>query len=398
MKYLIIGNGVAGTTAAGAIRKNDPEGEITVITDEAYPFYSRIRLMEFLSGDVDEQGLLIRKPQWYEDTRMTLVLNETVTGVDPAKKELQTSSSSVYHYDRLLLATGGVSFIPPIPGADRKGVFSLRTMDDARAIREYARSSGDEVILVGGGVLGLEAGNGLRKTGKRITVVEFFPRLLPRQMDPEGAAILQAQMEQMGFRFFLGARSKEIVGKETAEGLVLEDGTRIDGRLIIISAGVRPNIELAKKIGIACEKGVLVNDRMETGVADVYAAGDLVQHRDICYGIWPAAERQGEVAGTVMAGGDAVYSGTTPSNTLKVAGIDLVAAGDIDAEGEKESIVVKDRERFLYRKLVLQDNCIEGAILYGDISARRKILTAIEKKTDISHIRTDLEKGIFERL
>jgi len=398
MKYLIVGNGVAGTTAAAVIRKNDPEGGITIITDEAYPFYSRIRLMEFLSGDVDEQGLVIRKPQWYEDNRITLVLNEEVTGIDPAIKALQTSSSAVHHFDRLLLATGGASFIPPIPGADRKGVFSLRTMDDARAIRTYARSSGDDVILVGGGVLGLEAGNSLRKTGKKITVVEFFPRLLPRQMDSEGASVLQAQMEQMGFRFFLGAKSKEIVGKESAEGIALEDGTRIDGRLIIISAGVRPNLELAKKLGIACDKGVLVNDRLETGLRDVYAAGDLVQHRDICYGIWPAAEKQGEVAGKVMASGDAVYRGTTPSNTLKVAGIDLVAAGDIDAEGKKEAIVVKDRERFLYRKLVLQDNCIEGAILYGDISARRKILAAIEKKTDIGRIRTDLEKGIFERL
>lgn len=398
MKYIIVGNGVAGTTAAAAIRKNDPAGEITIITDEAYPFYSRIRLMEFLSRDVDEQGLVIRKPAWYEDNRIALVLNTAATAIDPLKKELITSPGPALGYDRLLLAAGGISFVPPIPGADKNGVFTLRNLQDAISIRDYAESHGNDVILIGGGVLGLEAGNSLRKTGKRIAVVEFFPRLLPRQMDPEGASILQSRMEQMGFRFFLGAKSRKIIGESAAEGLILEDGTRIDGSMIIISAGVRPNMDLARRLGLACDKGVQVNDRMETSMADVYAAGDLVQHNGICYGIWPAAEKQGEVAGTVMAGGNAEYRGTTVSNTLKVAGIDLVAAGDIDAEGKKEAIVLQDRERFIYRKLVIEQGAICGAILCGDIRNRQKILRAIENRTDIGSIRKDLELGNFERL
>ncbi len=392
MKYVVIGNGVAGTTAAANIRKMDSEGRITIISDEPYPFYSRIRLMEFLSGDVDENGLIIRKEPWYEENKIDLILNTAVTLIDANKKEVITSFGNVIKYDRLLLATGGQSFVPPIPGADKDGVFTLRTLKDAIAIRKYAEKTNQRVLLIGGGVLGLETGNGLRKAGNYITVIEFFPRLLPRQMDPAGAEILKAQMEKMGFRFYLGVKSKEIIGKDKAEALLLEDGRSLDCDMIIISAGVRPNTGLAQKLGLSIEKGLKVNGRMETGIQDIYAAGDLIQHNDIYYGIWPAAEKQGEVAGINMAGGIITYQGTTISNILKVAGIDLMAAGDIDAEGKKESIVISDIDKFIYKKLVIENNIIIGTILYGDIKDRKKILKAIENKTDISRIKKELEQ------
>jgi len=398
MKYVVIGNGVAGTAAALNIRKIDSQGTITVISEEPYPFYSRIRLMEFLAGDVDEKGLIIRKNQWYEDNRIELILNTHVSEIDAVKKEVITSSGDKVKYDRLLLGTGANSFIPPIPGAGKKGVFTLRTLKDAIAIRDFAKQKNHRVLIIGGGVLGLEAGNGLRKAGNSITVAEFFPRLLPRQMDPEGAGILKKQMEQMGFRFHLGAKSKEIIGKDRAEGLLLEDGTRIDCDMIIISAGIRHNSVLAQDLGMKIDKGLIVNDRMETGVPDIYAAGDLIQHNGICYGIWPAAEKQGEVAGINMAGGNALYTGTTISNTLKVAGIDLMAAGDIDAEGKKESIVVKDSDNFIYKKIVIQNNIIVGAILYGDIKDRKKILKALENRTDINQLREELKQWDLEKL
>lgn len=397
MKYLIIGNGAAGTTAAANIRKIDSEGRITIVTDESYPFYSRIRLIEFLSGDVDEKGLVIRKDKWYEENRIELILNTAVTEIDKDKREVIASSGDRIKYDRLLIATGGISFVPSIPGANKNGVFTLRTLKDAIAIREYAKKA-DRVLLIGGGVLGLEAGNALRKTGNSITVVEFFLRLLPRQMDPDGAEILKAQMEKMGFKFYLGVKSKEIVGSDKAEGLLLEDGRHIDCDMIIISAGIRPNAVLAQKLGLKIEKGLVVNDRMETELPDIYAAGDLIQHKGIFYGIWPASEKQGEVAGINMAGGNAIYEGTTISNMLKVIGIDLVAAGDIDAEGRHESIVVKDINRSIYKKIVISDNSIIGTILYGDIKDSRKILKAIENKTDISGIRNELKQWNLEAL
>ncbi|MBI5740535.1 MAG: NAD(P)/FAD-dependent oxidoreductase [Nitrospirae bacterium] len=389
MKYVIIGNGVAGTAAAANIRKLDGEGDITVFTDEAVPFYSRIRLIEYLAGDAGAKDIIIYKDEWYGKNNIRLLLDTSISDIDSEKKEVVTSKGERFDYDKLLLATGGSSFVPPVPGADKKGVFTLRTIRDADRIIEYAKGPG-KVLLIGGGVLGLEAGNALRKRGCEITAVEVFPRLLPRQMDPEGAEILKAQLEVMGFTFHLDAKSKEITGNDRAEGLVLEGGTRIDCDLIIISAGVRPVAGLARKIGLTVNKGLIVNDRMETSINDIYAAGDLIEHKGVFYGIWPAAQKQGEIAGTNMAGGNAHYGGTIMSNVLKVVGVDLAAAGDIDAEGKGGSIVHKDREKYVYRKLVIRDNILSGCILYGDITGYRKILKAIEEKRDVSGIKDAL--------
>jgi nitrite reductase (NADH) large subunit len=391
MKYIIIGNGVAGTTAASNIRKLDSSGEITILTDEALPFYSRVRLIEYLAGEVDERGLVIYKDDWYEKHNIKLSLNTPVSEIDKDKKQVITVSGERLEYDRLLIATGGFSFVPPIAGAEKKGVFTLRNLKDAEELIQYAGEK-KNVLLIGGGVLGLEAGNSLRKRRHRITVVEFFPRLLPRQMDPEGADVLKAQMEDMGFTFYLGAKSKEILGKKSVTGLLLEDGTWIDTDLIIISAGVRPQAELVKPLGLTVNKGLVVNDRMETGIKDIFAAGDLIEHNERYYGIWPAAQKQGEVAGINMGGGNAGYEGTTMSNVLKVAGIDLAAAGDIDAEGKFETIVHKDKEKYIYKKLVIKDNILSGCILYGDISGYQKILKTIKEQKDIAQVRKALEK------
>jgi len=397
MKYIIIGNGAAGTTAAINIRKIDHEGEITILSDEAYPFYSRIRLMEYISGDVDENGLIIYKDAWYEKNNIKLLLNTPVSEIDKNKKEVITHSGHILKYDRLLIAAGGLSFVPPIPGSDKKGVFTLRTLKDAIEIKRYAEQS-KRVVIIGGGVLGLELGNSLRKTGHSVFVVEFFPRLLPRQMDTEGAEILKTQMGKMGFAIFLGAKTREITGDEKVKGVILDDGTIIDCDMVIISAGVKPNTELADKPGIKCNKGAPINDRLETELKDIYAAGDIAEHRGICYGIWPAAEEQGKIAGINMAGGSAVYTGTLPSNILKIAGINLISAGDIDPDKKLEAIVQKDSKSLIYRKLVIQDNCIVGCILYGNIDVWGKIKKAMDEKKDISRIKTALEKWDMEAL
>ncbi|MBI4682433.1 MAG: NAD(P)/FAD-dependent oxidoreductase [Nitrospirae bacterium] len=391
MRYVVIGNGVAGTTAAENIRTMDHDGEIIILTEETVPFYSRIRLIEYLAKEAAEKDIIIRKSDWYEKNMLMLRLNAHVSEIDKDNKRVVTKNGESLPYDRLLIATGGISFVPPIPGSDKKGVFTLRTIRDANEILAYAEGV-KKVILIGGGVLGLEAGNSLRKTGHEVTVVEFFPRLLPRQMDPEGAEVLKAQMEGMGFKFYLGAKSKEITGEDRVKGLLLEDGTRIDSDLIIISAGVRPQAGLCKGLGLTISKGAVINDRMETEIKDIYAAGDLVEHRGMFYGIWPAAQKQGEIAGINMAGGNAVYEGTTMSNMLKVVGIDLAAAGDIDADGKLESIVQKDKDKYIYRKLVIKDNVITGCILYGDISGYQKILRAIDGKKNTGDIRRKIEK------
>jgi len=386
MKYIIIGNGVAGSTAASHIRKHDSSGEITILTNEATPFYSRIRLIEYLAGEADEEEIVIHKNEWYKKNNIRLFMNTPAVEIDKERKEVVTSKGERFGFDKLLLATGGFPFVPPITGSDKEGVFTLRTIRNADGIISYSKGM-KNVLIIGGGVLGLEAGNALIKRGFNITVVEYFPRLLPRQMDPEGAEILKTQFEHMGFVFYLGARSKEIIGDDRARGLIMEDGTKIDADLIIVSAGIRPYADLGSKLGLAVNKGLVVNDMMETDIKDIYAAGDLIEHRGVFYGIWPASEKQGEIAGINMAGGKTLYEGTTMSNVLKIVGIDLAAAGDIDAEGKYESVIQKDTEKYIYKKLVIKDNILSGAILFGDISGYRRILRAIDNKEDISSIK-----------
>jgi nitrite reductase (NADH) large subunit len=384
--YLIIGNGVAGNAAAENIRKYDPAGKIMIFSRESRPFYYVPALPEYLAGAKSVDQVIIHPQKWYDQNRIDLHLNTTVTKIDPVQKVVETHQGERFPFDRLLLTTGGKSFIPPMQGTDSPGVFTLKTLADADRIKEWAAKV-KTAVLIGGGLLGLEAGNGLRRSGLKITVVEFFPRLLPRQMDVPGAAILQSQMEDMGFTFYLGAKTKEIASVPGGLEVRLESGDKIPGEMVLISAGLRPDLTLAQALNLDLDKGVKVDDAMRTSRENIYAAGDLVEHRGRLYGIWPAAMEQGTVAGAAMAGQAATYEGTLPSNVLKVVGIDLVAAGDIDADGKLESIVHQDEAQKTYRKLVIQDNHLAGAILLGDIRGSAEIQDAIKQKRDISKIK-----------
>ncbi|MCK9376712.1 MAG: FAD-dependent oxidoreductase [Syntrophobacterales bacterium] len=393
--YLIIGNGVAGNAAAENIRQYDPEGKIVIFSRENRPFYYVPALPEYLAGEKPADHVIIHHLEWYEQHRLDLRLNTRAAGIDPERKVVSTDQGESFPYDKLLLATGGRSFVPPMQGADTPGVFTLKTLDDADRIKERADTA-TTAVLIGGGLLGLEAGNGLRKLGLKISVVEFFPRLLPRQMDVAGAAILQRQMEDMGFTFHLGATTEKIAAGPAGLQVYLKSGEQLTGDLVLISAGVRPDLTLAQALGLEVDKGVKVDDTMQTSRDDIYAAGDLIEHRGRLYGIWPAALEQGRVAGAVMAGQAATYEGTLPSNVLKVVGIDLVAAGDIDADGKLEAIVRKDEAKKTYRKLVIRDNVLVGAILVGDIRGNSEIQLAIKQQRDISALKGDLAQEVFD--
>jgi nitrite reductase (NADH) large subunit len=398
MNYVIIGNGVAGTTAATNIREHDPEGKITIISDEKYPFYSRIKLIDFLAGKANESDLMVKKEQWYDENKIELVLDDKAVEVDKNSKEIIAHSGRKFAYDKLLLATGANSFVPPIPGADRLGVFTLRRLKDALAIKSYLPDKGKKVIIIGGGVLGLEVGNALQSVGHNITVIEALPRLLPRQMDPQGSEILQKQFEAMDFVFHIGKMTKEITGDEEVSGVELDDGTKIDCDMIIISAGIRAEVTLAEELGLTVDRGVVVKDDLTTDDPDIFCAGDLVNHRGKSYGIWPAAEAQGKIAGINMASRGVEYDGTVPSNILKVAGVDLVSIGEIDAEDNYEAIVRMDTENFIYKKLVLHDQKIIGAILYGDKSNWLKIKNSIESGRNITDLKDKLIRWELEEL
>lgn len=394
-QHIIIGNGIAANTAAETIRKSDAQSAITMFTKEKVPFYYTPALPEFLSGDKDLNGITLHNEQWYNNNGIELHLNTEIQAIDPPKKSVLTKNGKTFHYDRLLLAAGGYSFIPPIKGSNNAGVFGLRTFSDAEKIRTKAAVSKD-LVLIGGGLLGLEAGNGLRKAGLRVTVIEFFPRLLPRQMDAAGAAILQKQMESMGFSFRLGAKTQEIIQQNGRLCVCLEGGEKLETDMVLISAGVRPELGLAKAAGLPIDKAVKVDDHMKTDIEDIYAAGDVIEHRGMFYGIWPAAMEQGRIAGIAMTGGSETYGGTVPANTLKVVGISLTAAGDIDADGKHASIVVADEKKAIYRKLVTADNSIIGAILFGDITGSAEIMNAIKTKKDIAPFKGNLTKPGFD--
>jgi nitrite reductase (NADH) large subunit len=392
MRYVIIGNGVAGTTAAENIRKLDGSGSITIISDEEYPFYSRIRLIELLGETAGIDNIILKNKEWYEKNKIDLILNDPVVDVNKNLKELTTRSGKTICYDKLLLASGSNSFVPPILGADKTGVFTLRRYKDAMAILDYIDGGPKNVIIVGGGVLGLEIGNSLNKTGHRITIIEAMERLLPRQMDTDGASILQSQLENFGFTFHIGLMTQEIVGESQVTGVKLNDGTEILCDVLIISAGVRPVLDLATNMDLSIDKGIVVNDDLSTNVPDIYAAGDGIIHNSRLYGIWPASEAQGAVAGINMAGGEEKYTGTTMSNVLKVVGIDLASIGEIDNENRCEQFVMKDSENFIYKKIVLDSDRIIGAIFYGDNKNWLKVKNAIESGKDIAAYKKNLKK------
>jgi len=394
-RYLIVGNGVAGARAAVKIRERDPKGDIHMFTEEAYPFYYRVRFPELVAGEVTIREVTIHSREFYQSKNIFLHLEEPVIEVHPEKEEAISQPGKTYPYDLLLIATGGNAFVPPIKGTEKGGVFTLRKMKDAIGMKAFSEKI-SRAILIGGGLVGLEVGGALLRRGIKVAVIEHNLRILPRQMDPEGARILQAKMEAMGFSFFLNGQSEEILGGENVEGVRLKDGREVEGQMAIISAGVRPNLQLAKGMGLEIKNGILVNDRLETKTEGVFAAGDVAEHRGRNYGIWPAAQRQGEIAGINMAGGSEVYQGTVVSNTLKVVGIDLTSAGEIDAEGKLECKIRSDHEKGTYSKVTFREDKIVGCILLGDVKGRAEIHDAIEKQVNVKEFKDSILKDGFD--
>lgn len=324
VQYLIIGGGAAGASAAGRIRQLDPQGTITILSAERHPYYARPRLPEVIRGSLDPEALAVFKPDWYSSRHITLGLGETVTAIDCAAGRVVTGSGE-YRYEKLLLATGADPFFPPIAGLRESGAFALRTVEDALRIRECAASC-RTVLVLGGGLLGLELADHLADGRREIRVVEYFDTLLPRQLAPEKGRRLQQLLEARGFRFFLGEHSTRLdrVGEELV--LVTESGDEIRAGMAIVSAGVRAATGLAAAAGIPTDKGILVNHYLETGVSGIHAAGDCLELDGRLWGFVKSAMEQGRIAGENMVRGNAVaYADTEMEIKLKVSDIDLAA-------------------------------------------------------------------------
>jgi nitrite reductase (NADH) large subunit len=304
---------------------------------------------------------------------------------------LTLANGDEVHYDRALLATGGRPFSPPIRGADRKGIFTLRTFEDAQAIKEHASHSRN-VIVIGGGLLGLETARAILTPQTRVSVLEFMPHLLPRQLCAMGAAVLQHQLEKMGLHILTSAVTDEILGDGRVSGVRLKDGHVVEGQTVVVSAGIRSRTELAQGAGIEVQRGIVVDEHLRTSAPDVYAAGDAAEFQGIVYGIIPAAIEQARAAAANMVADGAesvpraVYKGTIPSTTLKVVGIDLACLGNSTAIADGTFTVVgkKDESAGMFKKLVLQDGKISGAVLLGDTRDARTLQQLIEKGVDVS--------------
>lgn len=375
--YVIAGAGLAGIEAAGAIRHHDADGRIVVVGDESLPFYSRIRLPEFVAGTVSRDKLVVKKPAWYDERSIQLRTGRRVDAVDAAGRSVTLDDGSTLSYDALVLATGARCFVPPFPGADLDGVVAVRTADDAAELRRRCLDGGP-VVVIGGGLLGLEMAAALGSVAHRVVVVEIAPWLLPRQLDREGGALIQRILEAKGIEFRTAAKVAAVTGETAVTGVRLADGEELPAAVVVVSAGIRPNVDLARTAGCAVDKGVVVDDGMATSVDGIFAAGDCTEHRGRTYGIWPAAEAQGRVAGAAAAGAETTYRGTIPSNRLKVTGVDVFSAGDFDPDGKLEADV--ERGEGTYRKLVHgSDDTLVGAILIGDLRDQRAIARAIDE-------------------
>ncbi len=382
MRYVIVGGGIAGTAAAEAIRKRDREGSITILSDEPYPLWSKIRLPELFSGSVDADGLVIRKAHWYERRDIDLLINVEVTSIDPEAKVARTARGGEVPYDRLLMATGGIAYVPPIPGADKQNVYTIRKLGEA--VRVYERLKGlENIVIIGGGTLGLELARNLLDIGAKIHVVESHSRLLPKLTDPSSSEMLHLRLVHMGISIHHDCETKEIVGDGKAREVVMEDGRRLPCDAVIVATGMHANRTLPEALGLEMERGVVVDDHMRTSIPDIYAAGDVCEHRHVKYGSWRAAEMQGTLAGANMAGEELVYEGTVPSKYVRVAGADVFSAGYLDEERKLENKLTVDWENMVYKRLVLEDCRIVGSVMVGDLHDAQRVLRAIETGIDI---------------
>ena len=397
MNVVIVGNGVAGVTAARAIKEKSPETKVTIFTEEDTHYYPRPKLYEVLSGKANPQQVVMFSEDYYKNRGIQVQLNRKALRLDTKRKKLELDDKTEISYDKLLLANGAHCFVPPIKGTEKSGVFTLRTVKDALTIKEATKNS-KQAIVVGGGLLGLEFASALTKLGQKVTVVELFERLLPRQLDKDGAAILKQRIESHGIKIILGAKTAEVLGDSKASGILLENGETIPGSIVLFSAGIRSNINLALESGIKANRGVIVDRQMQTSSRDVYAAGDVAEFEGTVYGIIPAAIEQAKAAAENMTNKEPqTYTGTVQSNTLNVVNVELTSIGIVNPENSKlEEIKEIDQQKGTYKKIVVDQGKIVGAILLGDNNQAFSIKGLITQKTDITKYKNSILKDDFD--
>jgi nitrite reductase (NADH) large subunit len=368
MKLVVVGNGMAGMRAVEELLKISPDiYDITVFGDEPYPNYNRIMLSPVLANEQTIEGIILNSREWYQENNITLRTSARINKIDRKNRIVYAEDGSSAEYDRLLLATGSKPFMLPIPGADLDGVIGYRDIKDTNDMIEAAKKY-KHAVVIGGGLLGLEAANGLKIQGMDVTVVHRNEWLLERQLDRTAGKMLQKSLEAKGLHFLLEKDTEQLIGKEGRVSAVrFKDGQEVPADLVVMAVGIRPNFALAQSAGIHCDRGIVVNDTMQTYDPRVYAVGECVSHRGISYGLVAPLFDMAKVCATHLANfGIGLYKGSVTSTKLKVTGIDLFSAGDFSGGEGTEEIVLHDAVGGVYKKLVIQNDKIIGSVLYGD--------------------------------
>lgn len=387
-KYLIIGNGIAGLSAAREIRNNDKEGSVLIVSSESYLTYYRVKLTEYLSRDFQDDDLLVSKEKWYEDKNIKVILSKIVENIDVENNKIRLDDGMEIEYEKLLLATGSRPFIPPIAGKFKEGVFALRTLKDLHYIKEYFKNC-EDVSVIGGGLLGLEAAWALKLLGKNVSVIEFAPYLLPRQLDEEMADKLKDKLLSNGFKLYLSSGAEEILGENKADGIKLNGDRKIKTDGVLVSSGIRPNLDLVRESGIELDKGIKVDETLRTNIPNIYAAGDVIEVDGMVIGLWTSSNEQGKVAGANMSGKSMEYNHPKLFTTLRIGDIELFSAGNVK---EFDKVYeYKDDSKDIHHKLYTTDGKITGVILFGDLKEMNKIRNAVMKNTAVEDY---LKEGI----
>ena len=382
-RWVILGGGIAALSAAEAARGVRPDAGITLVHREPELPYNRLNLTRYLAGSVAREALVIQPGSWFEERNIRLVHAEA-RHLDRARRRVILDDGGEISYDRLVLAMGAHAFVPALPGVRRRGVHVMRTIADADAILECA-SRARRCICIGGGLLGLETAGGLAGRGLQVTVLDEARWLLSRQLAQSASARLTDLLEGIGITVRTGVKTAEIAGDEGVRSVVLADGTEIPADLVVIAAGVRPNIGLARAAGLVVNRAVVVDDALRTADPDIFAAGDVAEHRGISWGLWTVAREQGRLAGRALAGEEVVYQGTPPATQLKVLDWPVFSIGRFEAE-EPSDQVFQQADTVRLVRIVLRNGVVIGGNLIGDATLAGPLRQAVQEQLTLAAV------------
>jgi nitrite reductase (NADH) large subunit len=392
-KLVIIGNGMApGRMLEELFEKAPGLYDVTIFNAEPRVNYDRIMLSPVLSGEKAYEDIIIHGDDWYTTHGVTLHRGAKVTEIDRDNKTVTSAAGITASYDKLVIATGSLPFIIPVPGHQLPGVLAYRDLDDVEKMLDIAKGRG-RAIVIGAGLLGLEAAYGLKRQGMEVTVIHLMPTIMERQLDPAAAYLLEKALNDRGIEIITKANTKQILGTEKVEGIELDDGRVIHGDMVVMAVGIRPASQLAKDAGIAVNRGIVVDDGMQTSDASIFALGECAEHRGQCYGLVAPLYESARVLADRLTGGSAEYHGSVVNTKLKVTGINLFSAGDFAEGPDREEIVLRDASSGVYKRLILKENKIIGAVLYGETSDGSWFFDLMKRGTDISQMRDTLIFG-----